>query len=282
MADAERHREFEFTDRDFRAVRELVYEHTGISLGENKRDLVYGRLSRRLRQLGLQRFTDYLSRVEGGTDATEFVSFINSLTTNTTSFFREPHQFEYLAGTALPELLKRHRDDRRIRIWSAGCSSGQEPYTIAMVVREVVRPELGFDVKILATDLDSDILARAKAGVYKEEELEPVSKERRTRWFQKGEGPHAGQVRVAQELRDLVTFNRLNFMHDWPMRGPFDCIFFRNVAIYFEKPTQEALIERFSEKLAPSGWLFVGHSESLLHSAHLLELCGRGVYRRRG
>ena len=279
MEAAAREREFEFTDRDFREVRELVRKLTGIALSDAKHDLVYGRLARRLRKLGLVRFGDYLDIVRQPESA-ELREFVNSLTTNTTSFFREAPQFDLLTQRVLPELLRGHASDRKLRFWSAGCSTGQEPYTIAMVVAGELPASESWDFRILATDLDSDVLSTARAGIYTEALADSVPRALRERWFQQGTGPNAGRLRVRKELRDLITFNQLNFMHAWPMKGPFDAIFFRNVAIYFDRPTQSELVRRFAEKLAPRGWLFVGHSETLLDCAGIVEACGRGVYRR--
>lgn len=279
MEAAAREREFEFTDRDFREIRELVRKLTGIALSDAKSDLVYGRLARRLRKLGLARFSEYLALVRQP-DSAELRDFVNSITTNTTSFFRESPQFDALEGEILPEMMRRNAGERRLRIWSAGCSTGQEPYTIGMVVLPLLPAAQGWDFKILATDLDSAVLATARAGVYPEGHVESVPAPLRSTWFQRGAGPNAGLLRVKAELRDRITFNQLNLMDAWPMKGSFDAIFFRNVAIYFDRPTQTELVRRFAERLAPRGWLFIGHSETLLDCAGIVEPCGRGIYRR--
>ncbi len=273
--------EFEFADQDFQRIRRIINEIAGISLAEGKRELVYSRLSRRLRQLGLRRFDEYCRLLEtGGEDNPELGEFVNALTTNLTSFFRESHHFGFLGKELLPALIReRSLSNRRIRIWSAGCSTGEEPYSIAMVVRETL-PAVGWDVKILATDLDSNVLATADRGVYDANRVKDLSEVRLRRWFQRGRDAQSGQVRVAPELRDLIVFRRLNLMLDWPMSGPFDVVFCRNVVIYFDKPTQRVLFERFADLLAERGHLFVGHSESLFKVTDRFVPLGKTIYRR--
>ena len=273
--------EFEFADQDFQRVRRIINEIAGISLAEGKRELVYSRLSRRLRHLGLRRFDDYCRLLEtGGEDNPELGEFVNALTTNLTSFFREQHHFEFLGRELLPALMReRGLSNRRIRIWSAGCSTGEEPYSIAMVVRETL-PAVGWDAKILATDLDSNVLATAQRGVYDAARIKDLPEARVRRWFQKGRDAQSGQVRVAPELQDMIFFRRLNLMLDWPMSGPFDVIFCRNVVIYFDKPTQRKLFDRFADLLAEHGHLFVGHSESLFKVTDRFAPLGKTIYRR--
>ena len=272
--------EFEFSDQDFQRIRRIINQVAGISLADGKRELVYSRLSRRLRQRGLQRFQDYCDYVETGDDEDELREFINALTTNLTSFFREPHHFEFLANELLPALMRsRGLSNRRIRIWSAGCSTGEEPYSIAIVLREVL-PNVGWDVKILATDLDSNVLATAERGIYEWSRVKDLSESRLRRWFQKGRNAQAGWVRVAPALRDLITFRQLNLMNDWPMRGPFDLIFCRNVVIYFDKATQAVLFDRYADILVERGHLFVGHSESLFKVTERFVPLGKTIYQR--
>ena len=273
-------REFEFSRSDFEHIRDLVGERTGIVLSDHKIDMVYGRLSRRLRQLGIQKFTEYLGRLES--DEGELVEFTNALTTNLTSFFREPHHFEFLKSTGLPSLLK-NRPNKKLRIWSAGCSTGEEPYTIAMTVREAMAAYGNWDIKILATDLDTNVVNRAKAGVYTQEKVNGVDKARLQKWFRKGRGQdHAGQMKVSQDLQDMITFKQLNLMHDWPMAGPFDIIFCRNVVIYFNKETQRELFDRYADYMADDGYLFVGHSESLHKVTERFKLIGKTIYHKAG
>jgi chemotaxis protein methyltransferase CheR len=272
--------EFEFSDQDFQHIRRIINEVAGISLADGKRELVYSRLSRRLRQLGLRRFEEYCTLLESGSDTAELSEFVNALTTNLTSFFREPHHFDFLGDELLPTLVReRSLTHRRLRIWSAGCSTGEEPYTIAMVLREAL-PAVGWDIKILATDLDSNVLATAQRGIYDWDRVKDLSEARRRRWFLKGCGAQAGQVRVAPALCDLITFRRLNLMEEWPMRGAFDIVFCRNVVIYFDKPTQQVLFDRFADRLIEQGHLFVGHSESLFKVTERFAPLGKTIYRR--
>lgn len=271
-------REFEFSRGDFEHIRDLVGDRTGIVLSDHKIDMVYGRLSRRLRQLGINKFAEYLSRLND--DEHELVEFTNALTTNLTSFFREPHHFDYLKNTSLPALLK-NRPNKRLRIWSAGCSTGEEPYTIAMTVKEAMLSYANWDVKILATDLDSNVVNRAKAGVYTMEKVNGVDKNRLKKWFRKGRGDdHSGQMKVSADLQGIITFKQLNLMHDWPMNGPFDIIFCRNVVIYFNKDTQRELFDRYANYMADDGYLFVGHSESLAKVTDRFKLIGKTIYHK--
>ena len=232
-------REFSFTDDDFQQVVKLVRGYTGIVLAESKRELVYGRLVRRLRTVRVRSFGEYLQQLEKG-DPGELQQFCNAITTNLTAFFRENHHFEFLAKQLVPMILKRNASRRRIRIWSAGCSTGEEPYSVAMVLQETIQELRNWDVRILATDLDSNVLATGAAGVYPAERLQNVSKARAAEFFQQGTGAQQGTVKVAAGLRQLITFKQLNLMKDWPMRGPFDAIFCRNVVIYFDLETKRA------------------------------------------
>ena len=271
--------DYVLTDAQFHRIRELVREHTGISLSEAKRQLVYGRLARRLRALNFQSFGEYVELLESG-GAAELEEFTNAITTNLTSFFREPHHFEFLASDVLPQIVARDGGTRRARIWCCAASTGEEPYSIAMVLREAQELLNGFDVKLLATDLDSAVLATGATGIYNAERLKSVSSARVSRFFRKGGGEHAGKFRAQDELRSLITFKQLNLMHEWPVRGPFDAIFCRNVIIYFDKETQRALFERMAALQRPGDILFLGHSESLYRVSDKYELVGRTIYRR--
>ncbi len=271
-------REFRFTDSDFARIRTLVGELTGIAMTESKREMVYSRLVRRVRYLGLDNFADYCTLLQEG-DEGELVQFVNALTTNLTAFFREEHHFDYLATTLLPQ-LQHAKGRRRLRIWSAGCSTGAEPYSIAMVVKETWPDATDWDVKILATDIDSNVLATACKGVYGEEQVQGVGRQRLQRWFKKGRGHNRDLVRVTPALQELVTFQRLNLMQAWPMRGHFDMIFCRNVVIYFDKPTQRVLFERFANLLDTRGYLFVGHSEALYDVSQRFESLGKTIHRK--
>lgn len=276
-------REFHFTSADFRFIRELIEERTGIILSEGKRDLVYGRLSRRLRDLRMTKFRDYCELLENGHDE-EMVEFVNAITTNLTSFFREDHHFEFLGKTLLPSLIKKKQlgnAPRRLRIWSAGCSTGEEPYSIAMVVKEAIGNQKDWDVRILATDLDTKVLAKASNGIYEQSRVEGLSKARLKRWIKKGSGNNEGKVRMSSELQELITFKQLNLMNDWPLKGPFDLIFCRNVVIYFNKPTQQVLFERYANLLDDKGHLFLGHSETMFQKTERYELIGKTVYQKK-
>jgi chemotaxis protein methyltransferase CheR len=269
--------EFTFTDQDFKRVRTLVYDFAGIDLSESKRNLVYNRLAKRIRFLGLDNFKQYLDYVEAQGEE-EFVTLINSITTNLTFFFRENHHFVYLADTVIPYLLQKNAASRKIRIWSAGCSTGEEPYSIAVVLKESV--PAGWDVKVIATDLDTNVLNTGRAGVYDIERLKGVEQSRVKRWFMKGTGANEGKVRVKPELQDMIKFGQVNLMQDWPVKGPIDVIFCRNVVIYFDKPTQTRLFNRYADILANDGHLFIGHSESLNKVTDRFKLLGQTIYQK--
>jgi chemotaxis protein methyltransferase CheR len=268
-------------DAEFDFIRHVIGENAGIVLGPNKRQLVQGRLARRLRELGLTTYEAYCDHVrESGPE--ELVGLINALTTNVTAFFRENHHFEALASFMLPEAMQRNATNRRLRIWSAGCSTGEEPYCLAMVAAETVPTTLRWDLKVLATDIDSDVIAAGEQGVYPVDRVSAISPERLRRFFSKGTGAHAGNALVKEELRSLITFRPLNLMHNWPMRGPFDIIFCRNVMIYFDQATRERLVQRFTSLLAPGGYLCIGHSESIHGTSVPLRLVGKTIYRKLG
>ncbi len=274
-------REFRFTDHDFQSIQTMVGRHTGIKLSEAKRDMVYSRLSRRLRALNIASFRDYCQMLEEDTGE-ELVQFTNAITTNLTSFFRENHHFEYLKNTLLPDLIKKNSSSRRIRIWSAGCSTGEEPYSLAMTVKESVPNADGWDIKILATDLDSNVLASAREGTYAIERIEGIDEKKRRRWFLKSKNNGSGVTRVIPELQKMITFKQLNLMNEWPMKGPFDIIFCRNVVIYFDKPTQKILFGRYADLMSSDGHLFVGHSETLYRVSDNFDLIGSTIYKMRG
>ena len=271
--------DFQLSDAEFDRIRALVREHTGISLSDAKRQLVYGRLARRLRALKFTTFGEYIEVLERG-DPAELEEFTNAVTTNLTSFFREPHHFEYLAQEVLPGVASRAAAQRRLRVWCCAASTGEEPYSIAMVLREAQALLPGWDVKLLATDLDSNVLGHGKAGVYSRERFGTVAGKRVSRFFEEVGQGGAKKLSASDELRDLITFKQLNLMHDWPMKGPFDAIFCRNVIIYFDKDTQRVLFERMAALQRPGDFLFLGHSESLYRVSDRYELIGRTIYRR--
>jgi chemotaxis protein methyltransferase CheR len=271
--------DFQLSQLEFDRIRELVREHTGIALSEAKRQLVYGRLSRRLRALKMSGFAEYIELLEQG-EPEELEEFTNAVTTNLTSFFREPHHFEYLARELLPKLVANPAATRRLRIWCCAASTGEEPYSIAMVLREAQPLLSGWDTKLLATDLDSAVLATASAGVYAAERFTSMAQARRSKFFDEAGAGREARLRAREELRNLITYKQLNLMHEWPMRGPFDAIFCRNVIIYFDKETQRTLFERMSTLQRPGDYLFLGHSESLYRVSEKYDLIGKTIYRR--
>ncbi len=272
-------KEFPFTDSDFRFIQNLVAERTGIVLTDIKRTMVYSRIARRIRQCaGVSNFSEYCELLKSG-DESELISFTNAITTNLTSFFREAHHFDYLANTVLPE-LERNKKDKKIRIWSAGCSSGEEPYSIAMTMADHFAHRPDWDIKILATDLDFDMVERAAQGVYTEERVTGLRKNHLRQYVKRGKGRQQGMVRMDQRLRDMITFKQLNLLHEWPFKGPFDFMFCRNVVIYFNKDTQKVLFDRYAELLPENAPLFIGHSESLFKVTDRFKSMGQTIYRK--
>lgn len=262
-------REFAYTRTDFERVRERIYRIAGISLSDAKADLVYSRLARRLRATGLQRFDDYLAELENSPD--EQREFINALTTNLTSFFREPHHFDTLKA-----FLKKRSTP--IRIWCGAASTGEEPYSLAMTAIEAFG-SMQPPVRILATDLDTQVLHTASNGIYPADRVERLTEARLQRFFLRGKGSKLGMVRVHPALQALLDFRQLNLLaRQWPMKQKFDAIFLRNVLIYFDKPTQADVLYRCADVLQPDGLLFVGHSESLTHVADRFQSLGKTVY----
>ncbi len=265
-------REFHFTDQDFTRIRKLIYDHAGINLSDAKKDMVYSRVGRRLRATGLTSFRDYLALLESDHEA-EWEAFVNSLTTNLTSFFREAHHFPILA-----EHIRKIKQRRPIELWCSASSTGEEPYTMAMTVVDLFGSYTP-PVHILATDLDTHVLQKAQAGIYPMERVEKLPPDILKRFFLKGTGSNAGYVRVRRELRDMITFRQLNLLDaKWPIKGPFDAIFCRNVMIYFDKETQYKILRKFVPIMHRDALLFAGHSESFQHAADLFHIQGRTVY----
>ena len=264
-------KEFNFTKGDFERVRALIYQRAGISLADSKQEMVYSRLARRLRATGIVSFERYLDDLEGGRLGEEWESFTNALTTNLTSFFREAHHFPLLA-----EHLKQAREP--VTIWCSASSTGEEPYSIAMTACEAYN-SLTPPVQVIATDIDTNVLAAGANGVYGIERLDKMAPERAKRFFLRGKGEQEGMVRVRPELRALVTFKHLNLLSDkWPLTGQFDVIFCRNVMIYFDKATQRKILSRFVPLMKPNALLFAGHSENFLYVSEALKLRGKTVY----
>lgn len=265
-------REFAFSAADFDRVRQLIYQHAGISLSPVKQDMVYSRLARRLRATGKHSFVEYLDALEkNGGD--EWERFVNSLTTNLTSFFREPHHFPIFA-----EHLQKLGSRRPIRVWCSAASTGEEPYSIAMTVAETLGNNCAH-VSIVASDLDTNVLATAQKGVYSADRVEKLSPERLRRFFLRGTGAQEGYVSVRPELKNMIQFQRINLLDpNYAVKGPLDIIFCRNVMIYFDKPTQYKILSRFAPMMQPDGLMFAGHSESFLHAADLFRSLGKTVY----
>ena len=272
--------EFLFTEDDFKKIAQILHSHAGIALAEGKAALVYSRLAKRLRSLGLRSFREYCSLVEGAQGIDERQAMMAALTTNVTRYFREPHHFDHLRDVVMPTLVDRARRGGRIRLWSAACSNGQEPYSMAITVLQALPDAASQDEKILATDIDPNMVAEGRAGIYREDAITPVPLDLRRKWFKKAAG---GAWEVADELRALVSFRELNLIGDWPMKGKFDVIFCRNVVIYFDEPTQERIWSRFAPLLEPGGTLYIGHSERVSGpGANLFETTGLTTYALKG
>ena len=270
--------EFPLSEREFSRIRERVYRVAGISLSDAKRTLVVSRLSKIVRALRLAGFDAYIDHLESSGNAEDDQDFVNALTTNLTRFFREDHHFDHLSNFVAGLIARPTRMGRggrpRLRIWSAGCSTGQEPYTIAVSLLAAF-PELKrWDFRILATDIDSNVVVKAAAGIYPKSELNGLSAQRAALFERAG----PAEIRIPRAARDLVAFKLLNLIEPWPVKGPFDAIFCRNVAIYFDKPTQGTLFDRLGRVLAPDGFLYIGHSENLQAVSKGYRLVGKTVY----
>jgi chemotaxis protein methyltransferase CheR len=270
-------------DDEFALLRDLIYRLAGISLSDSKRLLVQSRLQKRLRHYHLDSYRKYYEMVVAqGPNSPEREVLVNCVTTNKTDFFREPHHFEFITETALPDLERRAKGGTGpLWVWHAGCSTGEEPYTLAMVLAEAPEAE-GLEVRQFATDIDTVVLAHAQRGVYDEDRIRTVPERLLRRYFLRGVGANAGTYRIRRELREQVAFQQLNLLDErWPMAAGvgFDMIFCRNVVIYFDKPTRQRLFARFAERLRPGGYLFIGHSESLIGISDAYESLGKTIYR---
>jgi chemotaxis protein methyltransferase CheR len=270
--------EFAFTQENFAQIAALLYQQAGISLSDTKATLVYSRLAKRVRALGLYSFDDYCDLVASEAGEEERGRMLNALTTNLTRFFREPHHFDHLRDQVLAPRIDRVRAGGRLRIWSAGCSSGQEPFSIAITILSLIPNAADLDVKVLATDIDTNMIAEGAAGIYAEETIEPIPASLRSRWLERDP---SGCWRLGAAPRALVAFKPLNLMAPWPVKGPFQAIFCRNVVIYFDEPTQEKVWSRFAPLLEPGGRLYIGHSERLGAAAAGYVSDGLTVYRTR-
>ncbi len=276
-------REFHFDRGHFDFIAALLYRLAGIHLAPHKVEMVYSRLARRLRELGLKDFDAYCAHLDSESGEQEIGFLVNALTTNLTSFFRERHHFDHLGSVVLPAVREAQANTvrPRLRIWSAGCSSGPEPYTMAMILCDRIPDLRRWDVRILATDIDTHMVTTARNGLYSVESLKtipPALRDRFTRRVVSGDGDV--MISMSEELRRLITFKPLNLLESWPMRGPFDAIFCRNVLIYFDRPGRTAVIENFAELLSPDGFLYLGHSESLYGVSSGFLQVGPTIYQR--
>jgi chemotaxis protein methyltransferase CheR len=273
--------EFAFSDANFREIARIAKEEAGIDLPESKATLVYSRLAKRLRALGISTFSDYCAMVRE--DETERNGMIAALTTNVTRFFREPHHFEHLKTNILEPLVESARRRKRIRLWSSACSTGQEPYSMALTVLSAIPDAASLDIRILATDLNPHVVAHGRNGTYQNEELRDVPPNLRAKWFESvpGDG-RAPVMRLKEEARSLVSFRELNLMGSWPFQGPFDAIFCRNVAIYFDRETQNTIWSRLARLVRENGALYIGHSERVAGAANaVLSTDGITTYRKK-
>jgi chemotaxis protein methyltransferase CheR len=272
--------EFALTAEDFRHIAHVLHSHAGIALGEGKAALVYSRLAKRLRALGLRNFREYCALIDGVDGVDERQAMTAALTTNVTRFYREPHHFDHLRDQVMPRLAAHARAGGRVRLWSAACSNGQEPYSMALTVLSVLPEAAELDVRILATDIDPNMVAEGAAGVYSEEALDPAPATLWRRHFDRAPGAGRDRWSAGAALRRLVAFKELNLIGDWPMRGRFDAIFCRNVVIYFDDTTQERVWSRFTPLMNPGATLYIGHSERVSGPATAkLQTSGLTTYR---
>ncbi|NRA54914.1 MAG: protein-glutamate O-methyltransferase CheR [Gammaproteobacteria bacterium] len=276
LASSTKTREFDFTHADFKQVQQRIYKYAGISLADHKVDLVYNRLVRRIRSLGINSFTQYFEILD--TQKQEFNNFVNAMTTNLTSFYREAHHFEYISETYLPALAKEGQD--KLRIWSSACSVGEEPYSIGISLLESGLNLSNWDVEILATDIDTEVLATAKAAIYALDRIEGLSTARKKLGFLRGTGDNRDQALIKPQIRKWMRFSYCNLMEDWPIDAQLDIIFCRNVMIYFDKKTQNILFDRMEKQLKPGGLLCIGHSESPARDMKNFKLLGRTMYQK--
>lgn len=273
-------RKNQLTDALFQKFSALVYQKAGIYLKAEKKELLNARLGKRLRALGMESFADYYQHVVNDNTGEELVQMLDVVSTNFTSFFRENAHFEFLVERALPELTARAGGKKELVIWSAASSSGEEPYTIALVSEDFFESRANWSYRILATDISTKVLAHAQRGVYTQDRVTKVPKPYLKKYFQRGVGEAAGYVRVKEGLRRRINYERFNLMHDFPWNGTLDIIFCRNVMIYFNRETQQTLVNKFYRALAPGGYLFIGHSESISSLKHDFTQVASTVYQK--
>lgn len=272
-------KEFEFHQKEFEFIAAMLYEFSGIVLKPEKKTMVYARLVRRLRALNFNSFKEYCDFLKTKEGYNETTQLVNSLTTNLTKFFREDHHFQHLTSTVLPMISEKHKGAKskpRVRIWSAGCSSGEEPYSIAMSLLENSSRVNQWDVKILATDIDTQMVNHGHQGIYKDNS--GIPQDCLTKYCEQ----RNGEVHLKNNVKNMITFKQLNLHGHWPFSGPFDIIFCRNVVIYFDKETQKKLFYRFADVMEPGTYLYIGHSESMYQVCDAFELVGKTTYRRKG
>lgn len=271
--------EFAFSNQEFERVKVLIGERTGIHITEDKKALVYARITRRLRALKLKNFADYFHVLQSDSkDETQ--QFINAVTTNLTSFFREQHHFDFLSEEFVPKIVEQNKKRKAINIWSAGCSSGEEVYSIAITLAEAIPNIDQWNVRIIGTDIDSNMLAIGEKGVYKVNRVEGMPEALLKKYFLRGKGKNAGHVKVSKKLADMVTFENLNLVEPWNLKCAFDFIFCRNALIYFDGTVQKDIVDRFSNELADHGYLAVGHSENILKLTDQYKLVGKSIYEK--
>jgi len=270
---------YELTDKEFKLFQEIIYRQTGIHMSEKKRNLIVARLSKRLRALNLNNFSEYYQYLSDENSSDEIINLINRVTTNKTDFFREIHHFEFLLQDVLPAIIKEGNStrERRLRIWSAGCSTGEEPYSLAMTVSEAFKGERGWDIKILATDLDTEVLMKAMTGIYSSQVITPVPINYISKYLERT----ANGYEVTRAIKSMVSFRKLNLMDQaFPMKKTFDIIFCRNVMIYFDDETKASLVRKFHHHLKDNGFMFIGHSESLMYMKDLFRFLKHTVYQK--
>lgn len=275
----------EISDQEFEMFRSFIYTNAGINLNSTKKNLLQTRLIKRLKLTECESFSQYYRLIKNDASGEEQIAMLNAISTNLTKFFREEEHFLFLKQTVLPDLIlnKRKKDDRQIRIWSAACSSGEEPYTLGITLLPYIENPLGWDIRILATDISTDILKTASEGIYEEDKVRDIPKDLLDTFFTKGKIENKNYYKVKSALHDIITFRRLNLIQDnYPFKGKFDFIFCRNVMIYFDKKTQEGIVNKFYNYLADGGYLFIGHSESLNGVKSPFKYIKPAVYKKGG
>ena len=274
--------EFKFSDDEFKTIVNMVFEKTGITIQPHKKNMIYGRIVKRIRTLTLNSFAEYIKFLKSPNSGTEIIDFTNAITTNLTKFFREMHHFDHLVKKSLPEKITKNSSNRRLRIWSAGCSAGMEPYSIAMSLLRAMPNAHSWDAKILATDIDTNMLQTGSEGIYKEEDAKGIPQEYMDKYVELFADGNSGRknIKMSLKLQRLISFKQLNLMDRFPMKGPFDIVFCRNVVIYFNKETQKVLFDKFAEVMDIGSYLYVGHSESLHNVTDRFEIVDKTTYVR--